>query len=419
MRTQSILFLLLLGSFLLSCGFTMPAMACPPPDCGSCCYFVWIGPEPSYGVCVPNVGAECGDCKACSPCNSCVSCSCEWDCTPGQCCSGGTCVSSCPTGECCDDGVCVSACPGLECCSGGTCVTSCPTGQCCDDGTCETSCDGACESCMFGTCMNDQEKCPGTCDLCVSGECMDFDVLCTEDCKKCVDGDCVYSCSSGQCCSGDTCVTSCPSGGCCDGGMCVSSCPSGKCCDDGYCVSSCPGGECCYDGTCVSSCPEGECCDEGTCVVDCPTGKCCSGGICVSSCPSGECCDGWCYPPCVQTNTDTCNTSHNEDYPCPGCAGLILGPHCMDIPFREYTGNISHWCSGGCPLDCDWADDVLCYTEYECREVILRFGVCGLVEGAPYGVACREAGTYMFCVPCEKDTYFPGEEFYIAQKTCR
>jgi hypothetical protein len=103
MRTQSILFLL--GSFLLSCGFTMPAMACPPPDCGACCH--WVPPSgSSEGYCTLNEGAHCGDCAPCFPCNTCVSCSCEWDCTPGQCCDDGERVTTCPECKSCVSQVC-------------------------------------------------------------------------------------------------------------------------------------------------------------------------------------------------------------------------------------------------------------------------------------------------------------------------
>src|SRR3972149_11606592 len=136
MRTRSVLFLL--ASFLLSCGFTIPAMACPPPDCGACCH--WVPPSgSSEGYCELDTGKVCGDCDDCNPRYTCAAdgSSCEWDCTTGQCCDDGTCVDNCPSDECCSGGTCVSTCPSGQCCSGGTCESSCPTGECCDSGTCE------------------------------------------------------------------------------------------------------------------------------------------------------------------------------------------------------------------------------------------------------------------------------------------
>ena len=176
MRTQSIPFVL--ASFLLSCGFTMPALACPPPDCGDCCHWVSTGPGPSDGYCTLNTDADCGGCAECSPCYTCVSCSCEWDCTAGQCCSDGTCVSTCPSGKCCSAGTCVSTCPSGQCCSGGTCVSSCPSGQCCSAGTCVSSCPtGQC--CDEGACVT---TCPA-CKTCSSGVCEDNTVACVSSDK--------------------------------------------------------------------------------------------------------------------------------------------------------------------------------------------------------------------------------------------
>ncbi|MBN2270886.1 MAG: hypothetical protein JXN61_09750 [Sedimentisphaerales bacterium] len=102
MRRRSILFLL--ASFLLSCVLTISVMACPPPDCGSCCY--WVSYGPSSGYCAIITGVECGDCAECNPCYTCAGCTCEWDCTPGQCCDDGECVNTCPDCKTCVSQVC-------------------------------------------------------------------------------------------------------------------------------------------------------------------------------------------------------------------------------------------------------------------------------------------------------------------------
>jgi hypothetical protein len=102
MRIKSIL--LLLVCFLLS-GFTLSAIACPPPPCPGCCY--WNG-----STCWP-------DNSACEDCESCISCECESDCLMGQCCSNDACVNDCPSGECCDDGECVPKCTNSGQCDYG------------------------------------------------------------------------------------------------------------------------------------------------------------------------------------------------------------------------------------------------------------------------------------------------------------
>ena len=147
----------------------------------------------------------------------------------------------------------------------------------------------------------------------------------------------------------------------------------------------------------------------------------CNGDTSQGCCLADHTCRPWCEntPP-----TGHCDISHNGDEfnICPGCAGLVLGPHCADITFKVYTGEINHSCTGGCPGDCAQRDDVHCYTEYECREEIMRPGVCESEEGAPGGVACYEfeiKDPYMFCVPCKKDTSFQeGEEGYVAHRSC-
>jgi len=131
--------LLLLVCFLLS-GLTIPAIACPTPDCGSCCWWISTGPEPDDGYCELMPGADCGDCADCPPCFSCVDCFCLWDCTNpfATCCNGSCCSNTCCNGTCCSAG---------QCCYDGTCVTTCP--GCCDcvDGSCEPK-DSECGNCQ-------------------------------------------------------------------------------------------------------------------------------------------------------------------------------------------------------------------------------------------------------------------------------
>lgn len=136
MRIKTILFLLV--CFLLS-GFTMPAIACPPPDCGSCCYWVSTGPDPNDGYCELIIGLSCGDCAGCMPCNSCIACFCISDCSSGQTCCGGSCCSNtCCFGTCCSAGqnCCAGSCCSNVCCNG----ICCEPDECCDDGQCVNKC---------------------------------------------------------------------------------------------------------------------------------------------------------------------------------------------------------------------------------------------------------------------------------------
>lgn len=171
MRIQSIL--LLLVCFLLS-GLTLPAIACPPPDCGSCCH--WEGPVPG-GSCELNTGVECGDCHGCyNPCYSCVSCFCEWDCSTGATCCNGSCCNS------------------DNCCNGTTCCTNSNDVCCTDSGSycCESG-----ETCCKGTCCD-----PNLCLDCNSttGQC---ESICDPNCEFCCDGTC---CKNWQCCVDSNCV---------------------------------------------------------------------------------------------------------------------------------------------------------------------------------------------------------------------
>jgi hypothetical protein len=41
--------------------------------------------------------------------------------------------------------------------------------------------------------------------------------------------------------------------------------------------------------------------------------------------------------------------------------------------------------------------------------------------GAPGGVECMSIDPldpYVFCVPCKKDTWWPGEDFYVTHHAC-
>lgn len=137
MRIKSIQ--LLLVCFLVF-GLTIPSISCPPPDCGSCCY--WEGPVPG-GSCQLIPGTNCGDCSGCSSCYSCVICWCQ--CT-SECCQNSDCTGECHNGcsncSCVDDqSKCTKEC---HTCSDGSCEddnTKCGTNQCCDNGTCVPKCD--------------------------------------------------------------------------------------------------------------------------------------------------------------------------------------------------------------------------------------------------------------------------------------
>ena len=148
MRIKSTL--LLLVCLLLS-GLTLPSMACPSPDCGSCCYWISTGPDPNDGYCELIPGADCGDCSGCSPCNSCIACLCVWECSPGATCCNGSCCSN----TCCN-GVCCSA--GQNCCGGSCCSNACCDGTCCTEfeSCCGyTCCNIGCQECISpGICVD-------------------------------------------------------------------------------------------------------------------------------------------------------------------------------------------------------------------------------------------------------------------------
>jgi len=197
--TAFLTYLLLLSTL------TVPAIACPDPDCGACCHWVSTGPGPSDGYCDLDIGADCGDCSGCGPCYSCANCYCNWDCSasPGggpQCCSGGSCVDNCPNGQCCDAGDCVSSCPSGKCCSNGWCVDTCPGCQTCQDDVCEddnSECSGG-SVCCDGTCCSAGQSCcdyltcydPSTQKCCNDG----IGTVCNIDEPCCDDGTCGLCC---------------------------------------------------------------------------------------------------------------------------------------------------------------------------------------------------------------------------------
>jgi len=211
MRMKTIL--LLLVCFLLS-GLHLPTIACPHPDCGSCCYWVSTGPEPDDGYCELMPGADCGACAGCPPCCSCVSCYCLWDCTnpfatccDGSCCNSGNCCNSttcCPNSDdiCCTDSGSYCCESGKTCCQGSCCAST----QCCNDGTCVTTCPGCCE-CEDGSCEPKDSEC---------GNCQECNANC--ECVKKAGAECE---GDSDCEPEEHCVVFTPVCECyCDGGSC-------------------------------------------------------------------------------------------------------------------------------------------------------------------------------------------------------
>jgi len=191
MKIKSVVILLI--CLLLLSGLTMQVIACPNPDCGSCCHWVSTGPGPSDGYCDldTDTGAECGDCSGCSPCKSCIACFCIWDCIiPGATCCNGIC---CNSGNCCNS------------------TTCCPNS---DDICCTNSgsyCCGSDEICCQGSCCDPISKC----EICLGGvQCVNGCIF-YYNCLKCDgEGQCVTKCDNTQCCHQDTCIDKCdPDGG--------------------------------------------------------------------------------------------------------------------------------------------------------------------------------------------------------------
>jgi hypothetical protein len=215
-------------------------------------------------------------------------------------------------------------------------------------------------------------------------------------CYTCTPTGCEWQCGAGNCCGGSCCSNTCCNGACCGSGQncCGVSCCSNICCN-GVCCSAgqnCCGGSCCSnvccDGVC---CGAGQTCCNGTC---CDSGRCCNGLNC---CEEGQICcpDGSCAWPCVDGEpTGECDTSHNEEYECIGCVGLLGS--CSSYTMRLYTGNEVRYCSGGCPGDCVQQSAVECYVEYECKSFLMLFYTCEELPSPPWppdsGKVCIPAG---------------------------
>ena len=239
-------------------------------------------------------------------------------------------------------------------------------------------------------------------------------------CKKKFDSRTQSSCCDCRSiCNGNDCK-SCAFDG---SGTCQSNCDPNKCqtCDGNGTCPVCGGdpNKACCNGTCYDKKTQ-QCCDDISPHYPCDINSTCCYGHCCG--PNQWCCnvDQTCHDECVNSEpSHHCDTTHDDDPEniCPGCTGGILETHCMDITFRVYTGNENYNCSGGCPGECA-RHDVICYTEYKCREEVMQFGVCGVVAGAPGGVACQDAGTYLWCIPCHKDTDFPGEDIPVVNREC-
>jgi len=241
-------------------------------------------------------------------------------------------------------------------------------------------------------------------------------------CYRCEDGVWVWACGAGNCCGGSCCYATCCNGVCCSAGQ---NCCGGVCCDPAKCCNGvcCPAGQICCGGACSYGCspPCGPCqtCNLETCYCDdlCVACQECVEGSCISCAALGKvCCDGWCYPPCVQTSRNTCDTGHSLDYPCIGCT---VPPfyYCDDFTTRIYTGNTPHWCSEGCPLDCDWVDDVHCHTEYQCTVEEDYLAICSTDPEGPLGVRCKPFPG-LSCAHCIRNIFDPGEKYYVTSKEC-
>jgi len=202
------------------------------------------------------------------------------------------------------------------------------------------------------------------------------------------------------------------------------------------CVNDPPGNPACYeckDGAWVLK--SGALCGKDSdcgpcryCGID-PTGVCvcydvcvacqeCVEGSCVSCTALGKVCcpDGWCYPPCVQTNRNICNLNLSSDWPCIGCTVPPFN-YCDDFTTRVYTGNKPPWCSGGCPLDCDWVNDVHCYTEYQCTVEEDFLALCSVDPEGPLGVRCKPQ-LMLSCPHCIRNLFDPGIQHYVTSKEC-
>ncbi|MBA7648322.1 hypothetical protein ES703_56108 [subsurface metagenome] len=184
------------------------------------------------------------------------------------------------------------------------------------------------------------------------------------------------------------------------------------------CEYSCVDDQCCdFILGCVGKCPPCHYCDNGFCYDICVECQECVEGSCISCAALGKvCCDGWCEEPCTQTDGDTCDTGHSLEYQCIGC--VVLPYHCDDFTTRVYTGNVPHQCSGGCFGDCDWVNDVHCYTEYECGVEVDFLAICSTDPEEPGGVRCNPFPGWE-CSHCIRNIYNPGENHYVTSGECQ
>lgn len=189
MKIQSVIsFLACLLLSLLS----VPAIACPPPDCGDCKEWDEVTQQ-----CEWKYGAECETSGDCPTCEHCIDCKCECIAECG--CGGKSCYYGYPSCCFCLFCMCVETPCSGEC---ETCVACV-----CDDD--QSKCDfppNECWSCIDGSCQSDQSKCTGECETCVESTCLDDDDKCdTENCEECTAGSCANKCSPSEpyCCDGE------------------------------------------------------------------------------------------------------------------------------------------------------------------------------------------------------------------------
>jgi len=251
------------------------------------------------------------------------------------------------------------------------------------------ACGGGCGNCAYWN----GEECVGYggcfygCDVCSHcGLGCDCEYSCVGWCSECTVTGCKSMCDSAKCekCTEDPAHYRC---------LKTSNCSSANC-------------ESCVNGSCKSNCDPDKCetCDgQGHCKV-------CGGD------PNKVCCNGQCVDKCQTTeNPSPCNTSHNEDYKCPGCA---LGEYGCDTFYtRSYTGMPVRGCSGGCPDDC-LSGTVECYDQYKCASTDpLPDHVC-MYYPALNQLYCVEYIEHIFCAPCQQDPEDPGEMVFVGDEHC-
>ena len=376
----------------------------------------------------------------------------------GQACTGGEACASghCKDGKCCDTectavchtcatGACTvqesgedyPECAGAStCAAGGVCKpkpgqactdgSACASGFCKDGVCCDEACDGACRSCLTGTCQavksgDDGPECVGdkTCDAtgacllkngrtcsdgnqCASGHCADgkcCDAACQGVCKSCVTGSCttVIGADDAPQCSGDS---TCDAAGACkkrNGQGCTGNvecasghCKDGKCCNT-ECTALCHS---CATGTCISvngqddqpECTGASTCDATGACKPKPGQACTNGAQCASGfCKDGVCCGEACDGECKSCLTGTCRSVSSADDPdtCTGEKTCSADGKCRKKNGRACDGATE--CASGFCADgkcCDTA----CTTA--CRSCAT--GACLKVTGAEDADSCKD-----------------------------